>query len=172
MIKKIFLLTALATFSTISFSQNKLEVPELSTDQKQEVLYNHVIAYAVTGIGFAKTQGVLPFEYGQYIGKQFTSFWDPESGLKGFSGGIMYIFAGIHPNNEMQILEESDKKVIFKLKNVNSPFQNGPLYGGVTLKEYLECSDGILTTLAIHMKLSWSAEITEDNWYNVTIKTK
>ena len=172
MTKRIYLLTILVAFSAMSFSQAKLEVPQLSADQKQEVLYNHVIAYAVTGISFAKSQGVTPIKYGQFIGKQFTSFWDPEAGLPGFAGGIMFILAGIHPENNMQIVEQSDQAVIFKLKNVDSPFQNGPLYGGITYKEYLEFSDGVLTTLANHMKLSWSSDVTEDNWYKVTIKTK
>ncbi len=41
-------------------AQEKFIVPEVSPEQKQEILYSHVIAYEVAGIRFAKSQGVLP----------------------------------------------------------------------------------------------------------------
>ena len=87
-----------------TFAQDLFSVPELTQQNKQEVLYNHVIAYAVTGINFAKSQGVSPYDYGVHVGKLFTSFWNPEQGLPALGNGLIYILAGLHPDNEMEIL--------------------------------------------------------------------
>lgn len=170
--KKILLSLICVLFAGWTYAQEKLEVPALTVEQKQEVLYNHVIAYAGSGISYAKSQDVSPKEYGHYVGKLFTSFWDSEGGLMTFAGGMMYILSGIHPQNEMQIIKQSEQVVIFQLKNVDFPFQNGPLYGGVTYEEYLEFSEGVISTLATHMKLSFSQDITPDNWYKVILKVK
>ena len=62
----------------------KFEVPQVTPEQKFEVLYNHVIAYCNTGISFAKTKGTTPKEYGKYIGEQFLPFWNPEDGFPAF----------------------------------------------------------------------------------------
>ncbi len=93
-----------------------------------------------------------------------------ENYLHTFANGIVFILSGIHPENNMQIIEQSGQIIIFKLKNVDFPFQNGPLYGGVTYEDYLEFSEGTLSTLANHMNLSFSYEITPENWYKVTLK--
>lgn len=159
-------------FSGWIYGQEKLTVPVLTGDQKQEILYNHVIGYAVTGIGFAKTKGATPLEFGEYIGKQFSAYWDPSGGLPVFASGIIFILSGMHPANEMQIVSQDAKKVVFQLKNVDLPFKNGPSFGGVTYDEYLQCSNGILSALSDHMGLSFAQESTPDGWYRVTLEAK
>ena len=110
-------------------AQQTFSVPEVTNDQKKEILYNHVIAYCATGITFAKTKGVSPEEYGNYIGEQFKPFWNPEEGFPFFVNTIMFILKGMHPANEMQILEQNEKMVRFKMKNVDAMFQMGPANG-------------------------------------------
>lgn len=143
-------------------------VPPVSPEQKQEILYNHVVGYAITGIGFAKTKGATPKEFGEYIGKQFTSYWNPADGFPAFANGMLFILNGIHPDNEMQIIEQNEKMVRFKLKNVDLVFKNGPAYG-VSYKEYLECSKGIISTLADYMNVSFEHK-TYNDWYEVSLK--
>ena len=162
----------LVFLSMCAFSQEKIEVPELTADQKQQVLYDHMVAYAVSGISFAKSLEITPHKYGKYVGDLFTPYWDPAGGLTAFASGLVFILNGLHPDNQMQILEQSEKAVIYQLKNVDLPFRNGPLYGGVTYDEYLQFSDGILTTLAEHMNLTYLAETTPDKWYKVTLGIK
>ncbi|NQU84798.1 MAG: hypothetical protein HQ541_03475 [Mariniphaga sp.] len=43
---------------------------------------------------------------------------------------------------------------------------------GITYEEYLECSFGIISTLAQHMNTSFSHKITDEIWYEVTFKAK
>lgn len=53
---KSFAITVAFVFVLFSLTaQEKFEVPQLTPEQKTEVLYNHVIAYCVTGISFAKS---------------------------------------------------------------------------------------------------------------------
>ena len=149
----------------------KFEVPQVTPEQKIEVLYNHVIAYCNTGISFAKTKGTTPKEYGKYIGEQFKPFWNPEDGFSVFANGLMFMLAGMHPDNDMQIIDQSEKMIRFKMKNVDFAFQQGPAFG-TTYEELLECSEGILTTIAEHMNISFTQKITDKVWYEVTLKAK
>ena len=156
----------------VSFvNAQQFSVPEVTPEQNKEILYNHVIAYCATGITFAKTKGTSPKEYGEYIGNQFKSFWNPNDGFPEFTNGMMFILAGMHPNNEMQIIEQSDKMIKFKMKNVDLLFKNGPAFG-VTYDEFLECSEGIFNVLASYMNVSFAYQITDKIWYEVTLKAK
>ena len=58
-------------------SAQQFSVPEITSEQNKEILYNHVISYNATGIAFAKTKGTTPKEYGEYIGNIFKPFWNP-----------------------------------------------------------------------------------------------
>ena len=159
-------------FFTISFlsAQQQFVVPEVTPEQKQEILYNNLLGYVINGIGFAKTKGATPLEFGKYIGTQYTSYWNPEDGFPAFVNGMLHILIGIHLNNEMEITKQSDKMIRFKLKNVDLVFKNGPAYG-VTYEEYLECSEGIISTLAQYMNVSFSHKM-EGEWYEVTLIAK
>ncbi len=169
--KKLSLITISFLFINFIVAQEKFTVPELSTQQKTDILYNHVIAYAVAGISFAKTQGVTPESYGKYIGKKFIPYWNPEAGFHVFVKGILDILSGINSNNEMQIISQSEKMIRFKLKNVDLSFQKGPMLG-VTYNEYLECSYGIISLLAEHMNVKFSHKISEGIWYEATFEKK
>lgn len=170
-IKLIGLLFSSFLFITQLAAQEKFSVPQITPEQKQEILYNHVMGYATTGIGFAKTKGATPEEFGKYIGAQFTSFWDPASGFSAFANGMIFILAGMHPDNEMQIVAQNEKMVQFKLKNVDISFKNGPMFG-VTYDEMLDCSEGIISVLANHMNTSFSHKIVDGIWYEVTLKAR
>ena len=146
-------------------------VPKITPEQEKEILYNHVIAYSTTGISFAKTKGTSPIEFGEYVGSMFKAFWNPDDGFVAFANGLMFILAGMHPDNEMQIVEQDEKMIRFKLKNVDLAFKQGPAFG-TSFEELLECSEGILSTLAEHMNVSFSHEVKDEIWYEVLLKTK
>ena len=148
----------------------QFSVPEVKAEQNREVLYNHVIAYCATGIAFAKTKGNSAKEYGEFIGIQFKSYWNPNDGFPAFANELMFLLCGIHPDNDMQIVEQSDKMICFKMKNVDLAFKMGPAYG-ITFEEFLECSEGILSTLADYMNVSFSHKVTDQVWYEVTLKS-
>ena len=150
---------------------SKFSVPQLTCQQEKEVLYNHVIAYCTTGISFAKTKGTSPKHYGEYIGKMFIPFWNPADGFAVFANGLMFILAGMHPDNAMMIIEQSDKMLRFKMKNVDFAFQQGPAFG-ITYDELLECSEGILSAIAEQLNISFSHKVIDKIWYEVTLHAK
>jgi hypothetical protein len=145
-------------------AQEKFSVPQLTPDQKTEVLFNHVMAYSVTGIGFAKTQGVSAEYYGRFIGKKFTAFWNPDAGFPMLVNQMMFILAGMYPNNQMQITEQSENSITFQLKNVNLAFQNGPMFD-VSYQDFLDCSYGIISEVAEFMHADFSHKTTDNGWY-------
>ena len=153
--------------STIVSAQEKFPVPDLSVDQKTEVLYSHVIAYAVTGISFAKTQGVTPEDYGKFIGQKFKAFWNPDDGFATLVNRMMYILAGMYPDNEMVVTKQDSKSVTFRLKNVDISFKNGPMFD-VTYSDFLNCSSGIISVIAEHMGSTFTHNSDSEGWYEVT----
>jgi len=168
--KSITIIISLIFSITVINAQQHFSVPQITTEQKQEILYNHVIAYAAAGIGFAKTKGATPEEFGEYIGAQFKPFWNPADGFPSFANGMLFILGGMHPDNELKIVEQSDKMIRFKLKNVDFLFQNGTAFG-TTYDEFLACSNGIISTLAEHMDVGFNY-ITEDGWYEVKLEKR
>lgn len=161
----------LISFIALVHTSGQLTVPELTTENEKEVLYNHVIAYAACGIDFAKTKGVSPLEYGEFIGEQFMPFWNPDDGFHAFAGQIMFILAGMHPDNQMHIIKQERDMICFRMKNVDLMFRQGPAFG-VTYQEFLDCSEGIIATLAEYMKVDFSHRVAEDSWYEVTLRAK
>lgn len=169
--KKILSLVILVfLFAQIS-AQDGFTVPQVSQQEKEQILYNHVIAYAVTGISFAKSKGVSAEEYGRYIGKLFAPMWNPDDGFGALASGMMYILAGMHPNNEMTIIDQNKNMVKFKMKNVTMAFGQGPFLG-VTEKEFLDCSYGVIDELAKRMNAEFKHKMGEDGWYEVMLKAK
>ncbi len=145
-------------------------MPELTEQQKQEVLYKHVVSYAASGISYAKSLGKSPEEYGRYVGNLFTPFWDPAAGLPGFANQIMFLLAGIHPANEMKIVSQDENSITVRMKNVDMPFMQGPMLG-VSYDEYLEFSYGVLVVVADFMKLDFSHSMV-DGWYEFSIVSR
>lgn len=163
----ILLFVFLFACSYLSNAQEKYAVPHLTDEQKTEVLFSHVIAYAATGISFAKDQGVNPKDYGKFIGKKFVAFWNPDDGFPMLVNRMMFILAGMYANNEMQILKQSEDNVTFRLRNVDVAFQQGPMFD-VTYQDFLDCSEGIISVIAKHMHAKFSHEMTDDGWYVAT----
>ncbi|MGQ8338581.1 hypothetical protein ACUNWD_18640 [Sunxiuqinia sp. A32] len=170
---KNFLLSILCFFCLSNINaQSLIAVPEITPEQEKEVLYNHVIAYFATGITFAKAEGTSAKEYGEYIGNQFKVFWNPTDGFAFFANQIMFILKGVNPYSDMQIVEQNDKVIRFKMKNIGMLFQNGNMYG-ISFNDFLEASDGILTTLANYMNTKFSYQMIDNNtWYEVTLQAK
>ena len=159
----------LFTFS-ISSAQDKFSVPELTQDQVQEVLYSHVISYAVSGISYAKSMGSTPKAYGNYVGKLFTPWWDPGAGLPGFANQLMFLLAGIHSDNEMEIMEQDENSIRFRMKNVDLAFKQGPMFG-VSYDDFLEFSSELLVVLADFLSLDFKDSFV-DGWYEVSLKAR
>jgi hypothetical protein len=170
LMKSIIVIFSFLFSITVLNAQQQFSVPQITPEQKHEILYNHVIAYAVTGIGFAKTKGATPEEFGKYIGTHFKPFWNPNDGFPAFTNGMLLIMGGMHPDHELQIIEQSEKMILFKLKNVDYSFQNGPVFG-ITYNEFLACSNEIISTLAEHMNVSFTSK-TENGWYMVELVKK
>ena len=143
--------------SFLSFvNAQQFSVPEITPEQEREILYNNLIAYNALGVAFVKTKGTTPKEYGEYIGNQFKSFWNPDDGFPAFANGMMRILGGIHPNNEMQIVEQSEKMIRFKMKNVDLLFKYGTAFG-ITYEEFLEAVK--LGITAGHIRDNYSTQI-------------
>ena len=168
--KSIFLLFGI--LSTILLcAQKNFKVPQLTSEQEKEVLFNHVMAYSVTGISFAKTQGVSSEDYGRFIGKKFTEYWNPDAGFSMLVNQMMYILAGMYPDNQIQIVEQNENSITFQLKNVDLAFRNGPMFD-VTYHDFLDCSYGIISELADFVHADFSHKTTGDGWYVATFSKK
>lgn len=168
---KILMIVFVGLFSASTlFAQKSFTVPQLTPEQETEVLYNHVVAYFAAGLNMAKEKNVSPEAYGKYIGNQFKTFWDPEAGFPFFVNQIMFILQGVNPYSEMEIKEQNKNMIRFTMSNMNMLFKQGPAYG-ITYNEFLACSDGLIKTIANHMKANFTYKDT-DGLYEVTLTAK
>jgi hypothetical protein len=105
------------------------------------------------------------------VGKLFIPFWDPSGGLALFGNQIMFLLAGMHPDNGMEIVKQSPTNLTFRMKNVDLSFKNGPVYG-VSYEQFLEFSFGTLNELAKFMKLEFNHAVVDIDWYEITLVSK
>lgn len=80
----------------------------------------------------------------------------------------LFMLAGMHPDNQMQIVKQDDKSITVKMKNVDLPFKDGSMFD-VSYQDILDCSHEIISTLAEYMHSSFLHKTTDDGWYEATL---
>ena len=145
------------------FAQERFPIPELTYEQKYSRVLAETFGFVSTGINFAKSQGVSPYDYGIYVGNIYASYWNPEIGFEGFVKSFIGSWECMKTDQDgkINITENSDNSVSIEFpKNAMTKFigRENPI---ATIEEVVEYFKGILTQITAKFKSSVTIEITD-----------
>jgi hypothetical protein len=147
-----------------ALGQEKFSVPEIPVTAKhQQVVFQF---YSIFGgsVQFAKTQGVSPYEFGQYLGELFAPTWNEEAGFEGFVNGSIYIWESFNTveDGSVSVDESDDGSVVVKV-----PIQSRKRYltgepSFMSFEDLHLCMQGLMEPIAEHLGVTFSQEVAED----------
>jgi len=145
------------------FAQERFPVPELTYKQKHSRVLSESFGFVTTGINFAKSQGVSPYDYGIYVGTIYASYWNTEIGFEGFVNFVIPTWESLRTDQYDKIIvtEKADNSVLMEFpKNAITKFLGGenPV---ATIEEVVDYFKGILKPITAKFKSSATINITD-----------
>ena len=145
------------------FAQEKFPVPELTYKQKHSRVLSETFGFVTTGINFAKSQGVSPYDYGIYVGTIYASYWNSEIGFEGFVNSAIRAWESMMTDQDDKIIvtEKADNSVLMEFpKNAITKFigRENPI---ATTEEVMEYFKGVLKQITAKFKSSVTIDITD-----------
>ena len=139
--------------------------------QKLTRVIPEAYGFLTTGINFAKSQGVSPYDYGIYVGTIYASSWNPEIGFDGFVNNAIRTWESLRTDQDgkINILENTDNSVSIEFpKNAMTKFLGGenPI---ATIEEVGEYFTGILKPITAKFNSSVRIDIT-DAYFTIIFK--
>ena len=171
--KKSILILIVFLFVVQLNGQKLFTIPEKTLEQKHTKMIKFNWINIVTAIRFAKTQGLSPYEYGQFVGSLFARGRDKDSGFMGYAQGFLRNWEYHRPDSEPAIIIEfeSDNMLVFMVSSsiMVKPFGDDGLMCGVSIEEMLDMMNG--SHSQISKKLGCSSKMAlKDEWIVITIK--
>ncbi|MBC8403372.1 MAG: hypothetical protein H8E14_17945 [Candidatus Marinimicrobia bacterium] len=169
--KKSILIIIVLSFAVQLNGQELFTVPVKTLEQKHNrMLYMNWINI-VPAIKFAKTQGVSPYEYGQFVGSLYGRKRKDYS-FKGYAQSFLRNWEYHRPDSEPAIVIEleSDSMLVFKVPSsilVKYGFDEDGLIG-VSIDEMLDMMNGSHSQISKKMGCSSKMEL-KDEWIIITI---
>ena len=143
--KRSIILIAILILAGNLWSQDTFHIPDPTMVQKHNRLVFMFWANIAPGIKFAKEQGVTPYDYGTYYGKQFGANRNTETGFHGYAQSILSSWAYFirEKDSKINIDTQSDSVLIFTLpsKILTDAFGKQGLVG-ISAQEMVEMMSG------------------------------
>ena len=168
---KKFIFLPFIFFFVVSIAQEKFVVPERTDMQKQWRLTSQVNVIILNSINYAKSMEQTVEEYATFTGNQFKTSWKLENGWEGFAEGCLHNWAILRPDNQIEILEQSETMLKFKSKIPYSRLKEDGPYYNVSHDEYMTFLKISHKTIGNYLGASISFEDV-DKGIIVTIKKK
>jgi len=146
-------------------AQDKYAIPEISVDKKLSRTYFQTWAMLAVSVDFAKSQGVMPYEYGKSIGEKFAPSWDKEAGFEGFVEGMIYNWEcfKVDADGPMLVKEKDDGtiQIIYPIQIWKKYFPEAISYA--TFKEVMTCMQGMLEEIADYLSSEVKLKLTDES---------
>jgi len=150
----------------------KIELPQLTLQQKWETAESNLVYFIVCGISYAKSRGQTAEDFGTWAGQVAEPFWDEEK-----SKGPRGLVEGISSNKqqfqgfEIEILDESETSIRARMKcfgenSIRKYFQNK-----ISVDEYIHFFDKKWVAIADYMGLVYEQHV-EGDWSFFTVTRK
>ena len=151
--------------------QTKIDLPELSLEQKaSRSAWFHVNA-AVLGIAYSKSLGKTAEDYGRFQVKFFAPGWHQSQGspIRLIQG--MYRNQSLNSSFKMEIASASTAEVKGRMTVNGTGNFTGGMYMGVSLEEYMNSGKVWREGLADYLGLVWKEDF-DGEWINFTLSVK
>jgi hypothetical protein len=169
--KKLISILCVILFATITFAQGKYTIPTPTDLQKYQTAAWQWNGAYITLISYAKSLGKSVEDAGSSIGDIIKVTWNKEAGFDGFVNGMLYVYVTFAPNGTVEIMEQTDNRIQFIVKNFYPPLKETLATFNVTYEEYLKFFDLTISKLAEYMGSKYSQKDSDGNLM-VTIEKK
>ena len=154
-------------------AQEKYPIPVLTGDQKHGRMIGQFWYLCAAGCNFAKAHGVIPYEYGKYIGNLYAPTWGEGNNFEGYVKGMIYNFECLRLSSDsgLVVKENEDGSVSIRLDGnfLKRLFPDGN--GFASYDECVEFLKGINDPIADHMGATIKIEF-QENLMITTLKKK
>ena len=169
--KKLVVFLCVSLFALSVVAQEKFVVPTPTDLEKyQSSAWQWNGAYIIL-ISYAKTMGKSAEDAGSSVGDIVKVTWNKEAGYDGFVKGMLYIWVTYAPQGSVVIKEQTDKNIIFNVKNFYPPLESALTDYNVTYDDYLKFLNNYVLQIADYIGLNYSQKNSEEGLI-VTIEKK
>jgi len=169
--KKLIVFLCVSLFALGVVAQEKFVVPTPTDLEKyQSSAWQWNGAYIIL-INYAKSLGKSAEGAGSSVGDIVKLTWNKEAGYDGFVKSMLYIWVTYAPQGVVEIKEQTDKKIIFNVKNFYSPLEGALADYNVTYEDYLKFLNNYVLQIAEYIGLKYSQKNAEEGLI-VTIEKK
>jgi hypothetical protein len=152
-------------------AQNKFSVPTLTDLQKyQSAAWQWHGAY-ISWLSFGKSLGKSAEETGNAVGDILKQSWNKDIGFDGFANAMLNIWVTFVPSGIVEITRQSDKGIIFVVRNFNPPVKEALTAYNISFEEYMKFWDAAISRLADYIGSEYNQRQTGEGLV-VTIKLK
>jgi len=162
--KKIYLLSIALFLVCAANAQTEFTVPTLTLQQRCDGNRDMVYNYIISSINLAKSDGMTVEEFAKKSGEVFIPVWDKDTGFDGFVNYMLGYWAKL--SDSVQIIEQSNEKVVFVVPHIYPWFENQGVFVGVSLEELTTFVNEVHKVIANHFDLGF-----EMTWGEEGLKT-
>jgi hypothetical protein len=169
--KRLFIVTLISLLSISAISQSKFTVPSPTDLQKYQMTSVELNGSYLIQISYAKFLGKSIEEVAMYVGDQYIATWNKQGGLDRFVQRILYMMVSLVPNGSVEITDQTDNELTYKVTGFYSDLKEGGSILNVTYEEYMKFWEIAFSRLADNMGAKYS-QVDSDQGLVVTVTRK
>jgi len=136
--KKFIAILFVSLFAMGSVAQVKFVVPELTDAQKYNMAVGAWNSVNIYLISYAKSQGKSIEDVAGFSADLYISGMDKKIGFDGYVKSMLSGWITTNPGGKVEILEQADKKIVYKVTNFNSQLKEKGQINNVKYEEYMK----------------------------------
>ena len=133
--KILFLVSIVLSFVCATHAQTEFSIPTPTLQQKYDNTRWLMNNYILACISVAKSDGMTAEEYGRKGGEVFVPLWDENTEFEQVVNYMLDYWAWLA--DDVQIIEQSDKKVIITVPHIYPWLEDQGVIVGVSLEEFI-----------------------------------
>ncbi len=162
MMKKIITVTFVSLTTLLGFSQLNFKAPELTDQQKFRIASLNWNSSLLLQISFGKSLGRSVEDIAAFNGDQLKTAWNRQGGYNGFVNSILYTMVSLAPYGTVEITDQNDNRLVYKVTGLYSELREGGSIYGVTWDEYIKFLEITFSKVATYMGTGYSQKDTDE----------
>jgi hypothetical protein len=160
--KKLFTVTLISLFAIAGTAQDKFTVPFPDDFQKYQMASVELNGSYLIQISYAKSLGKSVEDVAVYVGDQYIATWNKQGGFDRFVQKILYMMVTMVPYGSVEITDQTDNKIIYKVSGLYSDLREGGSILDVTYEEYIKFWEVAISRMADSMGAKYSQEDSDE----------